>query len=256
MSPFRPRWTPAAAPGLKLWLDAADISTLAQNSDGSTPVTADNDPIGYWADKSGNGNHATQATTSAKPTYKTNIQNGQPVARFDSGDIMTLALLNALRNVGSADAFAVLTYSSGTLTGCALYYSTNNSGFTRFALTKGTVSGQYAVSGRRNDGDSIARINGGTVNTSTLAIQHGFIDYANSDAYLYIDNTQVASNTSFLTNGNTSNTDSAYASIGNDQGGGIPMIGDLAELCMVVPAQPSLRTNFATYFSLKYGITI
>jgi len=54
-----------------VWYEASDISTLFQLSDGTTAVTAASDPIGYFGDKSGNGNHATQATAAARPTYQT-----------------------------------------------------------------------------------------------------------------------------------------------------------------------------------------
>jgi len=52
-------------------LEAFDIGTLFQVSDGTTPVTVATDPIGYVGDKSGRGNHATQATAAARPTYQT-----------------------------------------------------------------------------------------------------------------------------------------------------------------------------------------
>ena len=48
-----------------------DLNTLFQDSAGTTPVTADGDPVGLMLDKSGNGNHASQSTTAAKPTYRT-----------------------------------------------------------------------------------------------------------------------------------------------------------------------------------------
>ena len=54
-----------------LLLEAFDIDTLFQVSDGTTAVTVATDPIGYVGDKSGRGNHATQATDAARPTYQT-----------------------------------------------------------------------------------------------------------------------------------------------------------------------------------------
>ena len=54
-----------------LLLDAFDIDTLFQVSDGTTPVTVATDPIGYFGDKSGNGNHAAQATAAARLIYQT-----------------------------------------------------------------------------------------------------------------------------------------------------------------------------------------
>lgn len=53
------------------WYDPSDLSTLFQDSAGTTPVTADGDPVGYMADKSGNGNHATQSIAASRPVYRT-----------------------------------------------------------------------------------------------------------------------------------------------------------------------------------------
>lgn len=62
-----------------LWLKADAITSLV-----------DGDPVGTWADSSGNGRDATQATAGSKPTYKTAIQNGLPVVRFDgTSDFLT-----------------------------------------------------------------------------------------------------------------------------------------------------------------------
>jgi len=51
------------------WYDPSDLSTLFQDSAGTTPVTASGQPVGKMLDKSGNDNHATQATASKRPTY-------------------------------------------------------------------------------------------------------------------------------------------------------------------------------------------
>lgn len=52
--------------------DASDISTLFTDTGGTTPVTMDGDLVAYMADKSGNGHHAVQATSGARPIYRTN----------------------------------------------------------------------------------------------------------------------------------------------------------------------------------------
>lgn len=67
--------TPKTIPGLQLWLDGADLSTMRQNSNGTTAVALNSDPVGYWGDKSGNGRNAIQATTGNRPTYSLSIQN-------------------------------------------------------------------------------------------------------------------------------------------------------------------------------------
>ena len=53
------------------WYDPSDLSTLFQDSAGSTPVTASGQPVGLMLDKSGRANHATQATAAARPIYQT-----------------------------------------------------------------------------------------------------------------------------------------------------------------------------------------
>ena len=54
-----------------LLLEAFDIDTLFQVSDGTTPANVATNPIGYFGDNSGNGNHAAQATTAARLIYRT-----------------------------------------------------------------------------------------------------------------------------------------------------------------------------------------
>ena len=65
-----------------LLYEAFDIGTLSQTISGTTPVTVANDPIGYFGDKSGNDNHATQTTAARPPTYQT----GPARAKFDKVD--------------------------------------------------------------------------------------------------------------------------------------------------------------------------
>jgi len=53
------------------WYGPSDIDTLFQDSAGTTPVTTAGQPVGLMLDKSGNGNHATQATAARRLTYQT-----------------------------------------------------------------------------------------------------------------------------------------------------------------------------------------
>ena len=68
-------WTPSSIfyggePGV--WFDPSDLTTLFQDNLGATPVTAPAQTVGMMLDKSGRGNHATQATLAQRPTYGIN----------------------------------------------------------------------------------------------------------------------------------------------------------------------------------------
>ncbi len=56
--------------GCQLWLDAGQLTGLSNN-----------DPLSTWTDFSTHGHNATQSG-SARPTYKTNVQNGIPAILF------------------------------------------------------------------------------------------------------------------------------------------------------------------------------
>ena len=79
-------FSPSSIAGLQLWLDASDSTTLFTDSAGSTPATADGDPVGYWGDKSGNTNNTTQADGTKKPLLKLATQNSKNSVRFDGSN--------------------------------------------------------------------------------------------------------------------------------------------------------------------------
>jgi len=67
------------------WYDPSDLTTLFQDSAGTTPVTAAGQSVGKMLDKSGRGNHATQATSLQRPTYQVDGA-GRPYLSFDGVD--------------------------------------------------------------------------------------------------------------------------------------------------------------------------
>jgi alpha-tubulin suppressor-like RCC1 family protein len=69
-------------PGLTLWLDGADSSTLLASS-GCTGAVATS-TVGCWKDKSASGNHVSQPTPGTRPGLTT--VNGRSVPLFDGTD--------------------------------------------------------------------------------------------------------------------------------------------------------------------------
>jgi hypothetical protein len=80
------QFTPLSLPGLADWYDFSDLSTLFQDAARTTPAAADADPLGGMLDKSGNGRHLSQSTSTRRPALKLAVQNGRSVARFDGVD--------------------------------------------------------------------------------------------------------------------------------------------------------------------------
>ena len=76
------------------WYDPSDLSTMFQDSAGTTPVTAVGQSVGRILDKSGRGNHATQATAASRPVLQQD-GNGKYYLAFDG--------VNDFLSTGSVD---------------------------------------------------------------------------------------------------------------------------------------------------------
>lgn len=110
------------------WFDPSDLSTLFQDSAGTTPVTAVGQPVGKILDKSGRGNHATQATAASRPLWQQDA-NGKYYLAFDGVDdwlqtgsvdltaIQKLTVVAGVRkNSDAALGMVVTSSTSGTAT--------------------------------------------------------------------------------------------------------------------------------------------
>ena len=78
-------WSPAALASLVAWFDPSDLSTMFQDAAGTTPVTAAGQPVGLILDKSGNGHHASQTTSTARPLFQID-GSGHGHLVFDGAD--------------------------------------------------------------------------------------------------------------------------------------------------------------------------
>ena len=74
--------------GLLMWLDSSDTSSLFQSADGINALSAGNQPVGLWKDKSGNNNHFTTTKAEGRPIFvKTGI-GGNASIMFEPGQSM------------------------------------------------------------------------------------------------------------------------------------------------------------------------
>jgi hypothetical protein len=127
---LRPRAAPSTGfdprtiADLLAWYDFSVASTVAANSDG-TGAVSNNGAISYVADRSGNGNHATNTgAAGTKPTYLTSAQNGLNLASWDGGDVLTASASN--RTVAAQTVIVVGRMDTG-VAGSARLISQGNS---------------------------------------------------------------------------------------------------------------------------------
>jgi hypothetical protein len=81
---------PKLVPGLRLWLDANDSTSLYDSVSGGSNVSADSS-VARWEDVSGENNHAIQNDSSKRPLRKVSSKNSKDTVLFDgSNDCMII----------------------------------------------------------------------------------------------------------------------------------------------------------------------
>lgn len=120
--------------------DPSDLTTLFQDAAMTTPVTADGDPVGAMADKSGNGRHMLQSTGTFRPIYKTS--GGLHWLKFDGvDDYLTTSFTTSVTTMGVAMAARV---TSTAHFNSPLYSGANNLGATsRDYWNRATTAGEF-----------------------------------------------------------------------------------------------------------------
>lgn len=98
-------FTPGSISNLGLWLDAA------------LGITLNGSDVSAWADQSGNGNHATQATGSRQPAYNaTGAPNSLPSLDFTTADRHMLSCTTNLLGGLTGFSFFIVLKRPSTVT--------------------------------------------------------------------------------------------------------------------------------------------
>lgn len=105
------------------WYDPSDLTTMFQDSAGTTPVTAVEQPVGLIRDKSGRNNHASQATSASRPVLSARVNLLTYSEQFDNAAWLKYAV--AVPVTKYADPYggttANLLYPTAATTDAALY---------------------------------------------------------------------------------------------------------------------------------------
>ena len=165
--------------GLQLWLDASDASTLYDATTGGSLV-ADDGQVARWEDKSGNGYHVTQGTTSKQPYRRVGEVNSLDALEF-SGDSLNVSagfsdpltfFTVAVPSTTSGQKFVVDGASSGGrlagyLVDTQIWAYKNTNGTTSIASGFHATAGAPYVFGCVVDGaSSVVTVDGGAQSKS------------------------------------------------------------------------------------------
>jgi hypothetical protein len=182
------------------WYDPSDINTLFQDSAGTTPVTAAGQPVGRILDKSGRGNHATQATAGSRPTYQID-GTGRPYLSFDGVDDF-LVTPTITPGTDKSQVFVGLRKLSDAATGIVVETSTNFNSFSGVVAIQ-APSGALARYAFTSRGTAIATAVTLSVYAAPITnVLTGIGDIAADTSILRVNGVQAASVTTDQGTGN------------------------------------------------------
>jgi hypothetical protein len=153
-----------AIAGLQLWLDAAAPETLFDATTGGSLVAADGG-VARWEDKSGNGRHATQATSGSRPLRKTSQQNGRDVLLFDGADDLLRVPYNASGSSGVTVFVVCKRFAESSFMNAFSNYE-YSPGDGRGLLLGGGTSNAVLASGRPDGGADFKSASSGAATTN------------------------------------------------------------------------------------------
>ena len=118
------------------WYDPSDMSTLFQDSAGTVPVTAVEQPVGRILDKSGRGNHATQATTTKRPVLSrlVNLLNNSSASGFANYDVNVT--LGAAQGPDGSMSAALISPVASSLAQFSQSVTAGDGDYTSFVIVK------------------------------------------------------------------------------------------------------------------------
>lgn len=237
-------FTPASLANLKAWYKAD--AGVFQDAAGTVPG-ANNQPVGYWTDQSGNGLHLTNATdTTNYPTYKTATLNGLAVIDCDNTSFSQF-LYNAAFNMGgtTASAFVVVKFTSDGPNSRILSYATSGG-----SDTDSDHWTMFQPSMTRSETYQTAVKSGVTITSSSWNNLGTIFDGTNNTMYKAgVADTPVSCTTSMNATG--------YFGIAGapPAGGSILKAGQFAELVVTSGVMtPTEISNLTTYFTTRWGV--
>ena len=217
-------------------LDTAALKNFIRNNNGFVTT---------FYDQSTFGRNLTQTTQASQPRIISlgviDRENGLPTLVFDGiNDRLRRAVSDSLfRNKGEGSIYFVgkfNTIPTSTFRNL-VFVAVNSSNFGRASLSNGGTGSlnKYHLSSRRLDLEITRSVTGTlTMDTTKINLINNLYDWANNDAFLYVNNSLDNSNLNLWTTPaqNTSNTNSAGISIGDNLNNDAPANCRISEVIL------------------------
>ena len=236
-------FSPDQLANLALWLKA-DALTLN-----------DGDVVSSWTDSSANAAHCTQATPTAKPTYKANIKNGKPILRFDGGDWLSVPT-SVFSGVSSNTVFVVCNAVASATYKNIFTYSYNAFGLgTMVTANNGTPASKFRYGVGNSTGSVLSY---STTDATGWRLLCGVFSDSGNTQKVYLADAQEDSDTNNYTLAFNANDRPAIGAARNSADITASLFaGDMAEIIFYSAALSDAdRGSVQTYLATKYGITL
>lgn len=221
-------------------------------------ATANGTSVYIWIDQSGKNNTASQIATSGARPYLTNgVINSKSALYFDGSNdrlLINSTFNTVTKNISKIHLFVVSrddAVDTASRFDLSIMTFSGGGGIVR-CVSGSSGSGRLPLAGgRRLDGDSAKTDSSPTALTSWV-LKQATLNYGAASLTLKTNGVVCVTDASFQTAGNTSNTDSDGAFIGNNFTSSATWTGMIAAL--VVTTSDSDATMVESYLRKKYGL--
>lgn len=219
--------------GYAFWFRADGLSTGTTNNYG---IVDSSGSVAQLTDLGSGTIIATQLIGNKQPILVESMigTRSRKAIRFsgaNSTDMIINNLSGLTNNISAITMYTVAKANGSGTTQIVFYFSIGGGSTGSRADIRSSTLNIWQTGGRRLDADSPSVVSGNS-STSAFKIIGSPIDYANSNGYIYENNTLINTNTSFGTDGNTSATNSTQILIGST--GSNYLTGDIGDILVYI----------------------
>lgn len=234
--------------------DVSRLSTLFQDSLGTTPATSPSDPIGLLQDLSGNANHASQATAASRLTLRLNATTGCYYAELDGVDDSLATAAIDFTATDTVTVFAGIRKMSDAAIGCVIELSASsaaNNGV--FALFAPLIAASPRFTYRSKGTVMVDNASAASFAAPVSAVVTGISDISADTCDIRVNGAQLPNSG----NQGTGNYDNYPLYIGRRGGASLPFNGHI--YCLIVVNRlvtSSEREYVEQYIARRMGVAL